>query len=146
MARVKARSSKNYPKDLSVQSRYSIQYLRRTIELGNPILATSVPCYLLPTGDFETLAFDNKYLLESPKFSNFLELARHGDTPHATNLRTRRSVAELSFCLAGGAIAFKSKLQPSVVIATALAAKLGEYLRSFLIELGFPPSGPILHY
>jgi hypothetical protein len=65
-------------------------------------------------------------------------------------------VTGLSFCLAGGAITFKSKLQPAVAtssteaefIAAVLAAKIvkmiAKYLRSILIELGFPPSGPTL--
>jgi hypothetical protein len=59
-----------------------------------------------------------------------------------------------SFCLAGGAIAFKSKLQPTVVtsstnnevVAAVLATKIAKYLRSILIELGFPPSGLTLLY
>jgi hypothetical protein len=63
-------------------------------------------------------------------------------------------VTGLSFCLAGGAIAFKSKLQPTVAtssteavfITAVLAAKIAKYLRSILVELGFPPSGPTLLY
>jgi hypothetical protein len=73
---------------------------------------------------------------------------------HATDLRNRRSVTTLSFCLAGGAIAFKSKLQPTVATSSTesdfneavLAAKIAKYLQFILIELAFPPSGPTLLY
>jgi hypothetical protein len=94
------------------------------------------------------LSVDNKDLPEFPKFSNLPELVGYVDALHATDLRTRRSVTGLLFCLASGAIAFKSKLQLTVatsskenkVIAAALAAKIAKYLRSILIELAFPPS------
>jgi hypothetical protein len=88
--------------------------------------------------------------LRTRTWSDVWRLATHSPT----DLRTRRSVTCLSFCLAGGAIAFKSKLQPTVAtnsadsefIAAVLAAKIAKYLRSILIELGFPPSGPTLLY
>jgi hypothetical protein len=102
--------------------------------------------YLLVT--FKTLSFDNKDLPEFSMLSNLLELVGYVDTLHATDLRTRRSVTGLFFSLAGGAIAFKSKLQPTVatsstenkLIVAVLAAKIAKYLRSDLIELAFPPS------
>jgi hypothetical protein len=129
------------------------KYLRRTIDWGI-LYWRQEPCDLLPAGDFKILSIDNKDLPEFPKFSSLLELVGYVDASHATDLRTRRSVTGLSFCLAGGAIAFKSKLQPTVAtsstesefIAAVLAAKIAKYLRSILIELGFPPSGPTLLY
>jgi hypothetical protein len=129
------------------------KYLRRTIDWGI-LYWRQAPCELLPAGDFKTLSVDNKDLPAFPKFSNLLELVGYVDAAHATDLCTRRSVTGLSFCLAGGAIAFKSKLQPTVAtsstesefIAAVLAAKIAKYLRSILIELGFPPSGPTLLY
>jgi hypothetical protein len=86
------------------------------------------------------LSFDNKDL---PEFSRILELVGYVDALHATDLRTRRSVTGLFFCLVGGAIAFKSKLQPTVAasstekrsIAAVIAAKIAKYLRSTLVEL-----------
>jgi hypothetical protein len=59
-----------------------------------------------------------------------------------------------SFYLAGGAIVFESKLQLTVasivtggeLIAAVLVAKIAKYLRSILMELAFPPSGPTLLY
>jgi hypothetical protein len=64
------------------------------------------------------------------------------DASHVTDLYTRRSVAGLSFYLAGGAIVYKSKLQLTVAtssreaefIAAVLAAKIAKYLRPILIE------------
>jgi hypothetical protein len=77
-------------------------------------------CDLPPAGHFKTLSVDNKYLHVLPKFFNLLELVGYVDASHAIDLRTRRSVTGLSFCLAGGGIAFKSKFQPTVAtISTA---------------------------
>jgi hypothetical protein len=127
------------------------KYLRRTIDWGI-LYWRKEACDLLAAGDFKTLSVDNKDLPEFPKFSKLWELADYGDTFHATDLCTRRSVTGLSFCLAGGAIAYMPKLQPTVatssteaeVIAAVHAAKIATYLRSILVELGFPPSGPTL--
>jgi hypothetical protein len=91
------------------------------------------------------LSADNK------KFISLL--VGYVDVSHATDLRTCRSVTGLSFCLAGGAIASKSKLPLTVVtsstesefIAAVLAAKIAKYLRSILIQRDFPP-GPTLFY
>jgi hypothetical protein len=88
-------------------------------ELSTGILYwRQTPCELLPAGDFKTVSVDNKDLPEFPKFSSLLELVGYVDASHATDLRTRRSVTGLSFCLAGGAIAFKSKLQPTVATSS----------------------------
>ena len=56
--------------------------------------------------------------------------------------------------LAGGAIAYKSKLQTVVATSSTEAefysavhcAKTAKYLRSILFELGFPQDGPTLLY
>jgi hypothetical protein len=122
------------------------KYLRRTIDWG-VLHWRRAPCGLLPAGDFKILSIDNKDLPVFPKFSSPLVLVGYVDASHANDLRTRPSVTCLSFCLAGGAIAFKSKLQPTVAtsstenafIAAVLAAKIAKYLRSILIELGFLP-------
>jgi hypothetical protein len=60
---------------------------------------------------------------------------------HATELRTRRTVTGPSFCLPGVAIAFKSKLQPTVATSST-ESKLK--VPSILIELGLPPFVPTL--
>lgn len=58
------------------------------------------------------------------------------------------------FMLAGGAVYYKSKLQPVLstsstkaeLIAAVQAAKIAKCMRSVLIELGYPQDGPtILH-
>ena len=58
------------------------------------------------------------------------------------------------FCLAGGAVAYKSKLQATVAtsstkaefIAAVSAAKTAKYLRLVLSELGFTQHGPTILY
>jgi hypothetical protein len=71
------------------------------------------------------------------------QLVGYLDAAHATNLETRRSVTGYAFCYAGGAVAFKSKLQTTVAtssteaefIAGVSAAKVAKYLQSILQEL-----------
>jgi hypothetical protein len=69
-------------------------------------------------------------------------------------LRTRRSVTGFVFCLAGGAIAYKSKLQSTVstssteaeFIAAVHSAKTAKYLRLVLSDLGYlQHSATVLH-
>jgi hypothetical protein len=77
-------------------------------------------------------------------------LTGYVDAAHATNLKTRRSVSGYVFTLAGGAVAFKSKLQATVAtsstkaefLAAVSAAKVAKYLRSVLHELGFGQGKP----
>jgi hypothetical protein len=64
------------------------------------------------------------------------------------------SITGLVFCLAGGAIAYKSKLQATVTtssteaefIAAVHAAKLAKYLWSVLLKFGVPQDGPMPLY
>jgi hypothetical protein len=64
-------------------------------------------------------------------------------------LKTRRSVAGLVLCLAGGAVAHRPKIQAAVAasstetefIAAVHAAKVAKHLRSVLAELGLPQAG-----
>jgi hypothetical protein len=89
-----------------------------------------------------------------PQPQSYTELVGYVDASHATCLKTRRSVTGMVFMLAGGAVYYKSKLQPTVstssteaeLIAAVQAAKIAKYLRSVLLELGYPQDGPtILH-
>jgi hypothetical protein len=82
------------------------------------------------------------------------ELVGFVDATHATDPRTMRSVTGFVFCIAGGAIAYKSKLQATVstssteaeFVAAVHAAKITRYLRSVLKEIGFPQDDPtVLH-
>jgi hypothetical protein len=86
--------------------------------------------------------------------SDLLKLVGYIDAAHATDPRTLRSVTGFVFCLAGGAIAYKSKLQAIVstssteaeFIAAVHAGKVTKYLRSVLRELGVLLSAPtVLH-
>jgi hypothetical protein len=78
--------------------------------------------------------------------SSLLQLIGFVDAAHAADLKTHQSVAGLVLCLAGGAVAYKSKVQATVAtsstesefIAAVHAAKVAKYLRSVLAELGFP--------
>jgi hypothetical protein len=91
-----------------------------------------------------------------PPFPDILptELTGFVDAAHATDLTTRRSASGLVFCYAGGAIAYKTKLQAIVAtssteaefLAAVNAAKIAKYLCSVLTELGYPPSGPTVLY
>jgi hypothetical protein len=137
------------------------KYLRHTIDRGilywrqieciSYLPVISRPC-LSTTKIYPT--FRGSTLPDFPRFSKLLELVDYVDVSHATDLHTRRSVTGLSFCLAGGTIAFKSKLQPTVAasstenecMVTMVATKIAQYLRSSLIEIGFPPSGLTLLY
>ena len=83
-----------------------------------------------------------------------MELVSFVNAAYAGNPTTHRSITGFAFCMAGTAVAFKSKLQPTVstssteskLIAAAHAAKVGRYLRSILVDLGFPPDGPTCLY
>ena len=78
------------------------------------------------------------------------ELVAFSDAAHATDLRTRKSVTGFIVCYAGGAVAYKSKLQATVAtssteaefIAAVHTAKVIKYLRSVLTDLGYGPEGP----
>lgn len=50
--------------------------------------------------------------------NNLLRLVGFVDAAHATALKTRQSVTGYVFCLAGGAVPFKSKLQPTVATSS----------------------------
>ena len=89
---------------------------------------------------------------ELPEFPSHAhdQLVGYVDAAHATDLKTRRSVTGYVFTMAGGAIAYKSKLQPTVATssteaefcAAVVAAKVAKYLRSVLKELGYAQSTP----
>jgi hypothetical protein len=94
------------------------------------------------------VAFKGPELDESlPKFPvhDPLHLVGFVDAAHAVDIKTRCSITGLVFWLAGGAIAYKSKMQVTVVtsstkaefIVAVHAAKIAKYLRSVLEELGF---------
>jgi KUP system potassium uptake protein len=67
---------------------------------------------------------------------NLLWLTGYVDAAHATDLKTRCSISGYVFTLAGGAVAFKSKLQATVAtsstkaefMAAVSAAKVAKYL------------------
>jgi hypothetical protein len=72
------------------------------------------------------------------------------DAAHAVNVKTRHSITGLVFQLAGGTIAYKSKMQATVAtssteaefIASVHAAKIAKYLCFILEELGFAQKDP----
>jgi hypothetical protein len=72
------------------------------------------------------------------------------DAAHATDLVTRRSITGLVFMFGGGPLAYKSKIQSTVstssteaeFLAAVHAAKIAKYLRSILLELGYPQIRP----
>jgi hypothetical protein len=132
--------------------RHVCKYLRRYIDWGI-IYWRTTPRSDLPHMSIDPIPADPT-LPGFPLVTNLLELVGYFDASHANDLKTRRSVTGLVFCLAGGAIAFKSKLQPTVstssteaeFISSVHTAKLAKYLRSILLELGFPQVGPTVLY
>ena len=82
------------------------------------------------------------------------ELVAFSDAAHATDVSTRKSVTGYIFMYAGGAVAYKSKLQATVAtssteaefIASVHTAKTAKYLQSVLGELGFAEKKPTQIY
>jgi hypothetical protein len=103
----------------------------------------------LPPGTFQPLVPD-PILPEFPQPQSPTELAGYVDAAHATDLVTRRSITGLVFMFGGGPLAYKSKIQSTVstssteaeFLASVHAAKIAKYLRSILLELGYPQIGP----
>ena len=71
------------------------------------------------------------------------------DVAYATDTNTHLSLTGIVFCLASGAITYKSKLQASVAtsfteakfITTVHAAKIAKYFCTILHEFGIPQEG-----
>ena len=102
------------------------------------------PVESLPKVDLARPEIDSS--LPTFPMHKLLQLVGFVDAAYATDTKTRRSVTGLVFCLAGGAIAYKSKLQVTIAtssteaefIAAVHAAKIAKYLRAVLLEFGFP--------
>ena len=107
----------------------------------------------LPVGTFQPLPPDPS-LPSFPEPDQPTLLARYVDAAHATDLVTRCSITGLVFMFCGGPIAYKSKIQSTVlmssneakIIAAVHAAKIAKYPRSILSELGYPQDGPTTLY
>jgi Reverse transcriptase (RNA-dependent DNA polymerase)/GAG-pre-integrase domain len=120
------------------------KYLRKTITRGilywRPTRVSSLPD---GTDTPHTPTADT--LPAFPTDISPFALVGYVDAAYGTDSSTRRSVTGLAFTLGGGAIAFRSKLQPVVAtssteaefIAAVQAAKMAKYLRSVLNDLGF---------
>jgi KUP system potassium uptake protein len=127
------------------------KYLRATADWGILYWRTS-PNDTLPDVPCAQPSLDPS--LPSFPMSAPLELTGFVDAAYATDCSNRRSVTGYVFTLAGGAVAFKSKLQATVAlssteaefIAAVTAAKVAKYLRSVLAELDFPQSSPTILY
>ena len=129
--------------------RHIAQYLSRTIDWGiiywrpSPLREFQA-VHLAPPPEDESLP-----VFPQPEP---LVLTGYMDAAHATDMIQRKSVTGLLFMIAGGVIAYKSKLQVSVatssteaeLYAAVDAAKIGKYLRSVLDELGFVQDGPTM--
>jgi Reverse transcriptase (RNA-dependent DNA polymerase) len=121
------------------------KYLRKTITRGI-LFWRPKPLPNLPPGTDRPLDSVDDSLPSFPVDASPLELVGYVDAAYGTDTSTRRSVTGLAFTLGGGAIAYRSKLQPVVAtssteaefIAAVQAAKMAKYLRSVLTDLGFP--------
>jgi hypothetical protein len=126
------------------------KYLRNTQEWGihfwrsHPNL--SLPLVVPQGTDVSTLeSFPGLPIGACPS-----QLIGYVDAAYANELRKRCSTTGYAFTLAGGAIAYRSKTQPTTAtrsteaefIAAVAAAKIAKYLRSIRAELGFPQTEP----
>jgi hypothetical protein len=81
-------------------------------------------------------------------------LVGYSDADYAGDTTTRRSTSGFVFTLAGAAISWASKRQPTVALSTTeaefiaatLAITEAMYLRSILIDLGLPMEDPMILY
>jgi Reverse transcriptase (RNA-dependent DNA polymerase) len=129
------------------------RYLRRTIHWG---IVYWRPQHLrgLTNGPLRPYVNPDSKLPTFPGPLDALILTGYFDAAHATDLETRRSVSGIIFTLCGAAIAYTSKLQPTVAtssteaefIAAVLAGKMAKLYRMILEELGFKQSGPTTLY
>jgi hypothetical protein len=124
-----------------------LRYLRRTKDWGI-VYWRHAPVASLPKVDLDQPVPD----MTLPPFPqhDLLQLVGYVDAAYATDTNTRRSITGIIFCLAGGAIAYKSKLQTTVAtssteaefIAAVHAAKIAKYLHAILLDFGIPQEGP----
>jgi hypothetical protein len=85
-----------------------------------------------------------------PAPNSLFQLLTFTDAAHGNDLRQRRSTTGYGCCLAGGAIAYRSKTQPiaaqssteAELVAANSAAKVTKYLRFVLTELGYTQTAP----
>jgi len=127
------------------------RYLRRTKSWGI-VYWRKKPVHSLPHVPLDAPAWDDS-LPAFPPYS-LMQLTGFVDAAHATDIATRRSVTGVGFCLAGGAIAYKTKLQATVAtssteaefVAAVDAAKIAKSLRTILKELGYEQQEPTLLY
>ena len=136
------------PAELHYKSlKHLCKYLRATKHWGI-MYWRDKPREDLPHVPFEILTLDESL----PPFPTDLHscLAAFLDASHATDLATRRSVGAYNLTFASGAVAYQSKLQPTVATSSTEAefiqavhgGKAVKYLRSILAELGFPQLKP----
>jgi hypothetical protein len=99
----------------------------------------------LPKGTIPTLHYDNNYDATVPTRKAHQQiLTTYVDSDHAADTTHRRSVTGLHVTIAGGAILFKTKFQPTVAqssteaefMAAAEAGKYVLYLRTIMQQIG----------
>jgi hypothetical protein len=81
-------------------------------------------------------------------------VAGYVDSDWASDMRHRRSISGIAYLLAGGVIAYKTRVQPVIstssteaeFVAACDAGKIALYLRSILAELGIPQTQATVLY
>jgi Reverse transcriptase (RNA-dependent DNA polymerase)/GAG-pre-integrase domain len=124
-------------------------YLRKTIRRGI-IYWRPTPVPTLPPGTHSPIDCTTQNIPSFPLAISPTTLTGYVDAAYGTDSTTRRSVTGLAFTFCGGAVAYRSKLQPIVAtssteaefIAAVQAAKMAKYLRSVLHDLGYTQSTP----
>jgi Reverse transcriptase (RNA-dependent DNA polymerase)/GAG-pre-integrase domain len=123
-------------------------YLRRTKSWGL-MFWRERPCLSLPEVPFVPVV-DAVPQIPFPECQDGKQLVAFADAAHGTDINTRRSISGISCMMAGAAVVFKSKTQSIAATSSTEAeficavhtAKIVNYLRSILYELGFAQDGP----
>jgi len=110
------------------------------------------PVESLPSIPFETLCVDTQ-LPSFPKYK-LTDLITFANAAYAMDTKTRQSISGYVIMYAGAAVAYKAKMQPTVVtssteaefIAAIYTAKALKHLRSVLNDLGLLPPKPSIIY
>ena len=135
-------------------AKHTLRYLYITRTDGIYFWRSS-PCDDLPDVPLPTITSNvNDLLLDNRSSHTAYDVHGFVDSDWAACPKTRRSFSGICIRLAGGTIAYKSRLQPTVsqssteaeFIAAADAGKMILYIRSILFDLGIPQQSASLLY
>lgn len=141
----------NPAKEHYYAARQLADYLAATIQHGIYYWRDQ-PVDSLPEGELPTLHHDNYTVSNEPTKNT--ELAGLVDSDWASDTAKRKSISGIIIMLAGGAIAYKAKVQDVIALSTTEAefvaacdaAKMILFFRSILEDLGIPQEEATILY